>query len=139
VVPSSSAASGPLACSAVQLSVAASSDSKSYTIGQHPLLALVVTNTGPSACVMDLADRQIELRVYSGSARVWGSHDCAIQPGTSPQTLPVGQPIRREIQWSGLSSQPACAGVRQQVPDGSYTLYAYLAGRQGTTSKFSFG
>ena len=66
-----------------------------------------------------------------------GSHDCAIQPGTAAAVLPVKQPIRREVQWSGLSSQPACAGTRTRVGAGTYTLHALLAGREGATSTFT--
>jgi hypothetical protein len=125
-------------CTKTQLTLAAATDAKSYAIGDKPKLALVLTNKGPRPCSTDLADKQIELRVFSGSARVWGSHDCQIQPGTSVQTLPVGRPTRREIEWSGLSSQPSCAGVRQQVPAGNYTLFALLGGQQGSTAAFSF-
>lgn len=134
----SSATAAPAACRADQLSIAAASDAASYPVGAKPDLAIVVTDKGPAPCVADLADPQIELRVYAGSARVWGSHDCQVQPGASPQTLPVGQPIRRVIEWSGLSAQPGCAGVRQRVPAGTYTLYALLAGRQGTAATFAF-
>lgn len=135
--PRSSSTPPAKACSASQLKVAAASDSTAYRAGAKPKVALVVTNLGPGACVADLSDRQIELRIYNGSARIWGSHDCAIQPGTSPSTLPVGQQTRREIQWSGLSSRVGCAGVRQRVPAGNYTLFAYLAGHQGSTAAFS--
>jgi hypothetical protein len=99
---------------------------------------MLVTNKGPAPCVTDLADQQIELRVFSGSARVWGSHDCAVEPGTSREMLPVGQQIRREIEWSGLSSQVGCAGIRQRVSAGSYTLFASLAGHQGKPAQFAF-
>lgn len=134
----STAPAAPVACTAGQLSIAAASDAASYPVGAKPDLAIVVTNRGPAPCVADLADPQIELRVHAGSARVWGSHDCQIAPGSSPQTLPVGEPIRRVIQWSGLSSQPNCAGVRQRVPAGTYTVYALLAGRQGAKATFAF-
>ena len=119
------------------MTIAAASSAASYPAGAKPTVAIVVTNKGPQPCVQDLSDSQIELRVYNGSARVWGSHDCLIQPGTAPATLPVGQPIRREIQWSGLSSQPACAGTRTRVAAGRYTLFAYLSGQQGSTSTFT--
>jgi hypothetical protein len=135
---SSSSHSAPKACAGSQLSIAAATDKPSYAIGERPKVALLVTNQGPAPCVGDLADAQIELRVLSGSARVWGSHDCAIEPGVSKQTLPVGQQIRREIEWSGLSSQVGCAGVRQRVPAGTYTLYALLGGRQGKIATFTF-
>ncbi|MFL6162885.1 MAG: hypothetical protein ACJ74U_11740 [Jatrophihabitantaceae bacterium] len=127
----------PQTCSPSQLAISAGSSAGSYPAGAQPTVAIVVTNRGPQPCVQDLSDTQIELRVYNGSARVWGSHDCLIQPGTAPATLPVGQPIRREIQWSGLSSQPACAGTRTRVGAGRYTLFAYLAGQQGSPSTFT--
>jgi hypothetical protein len=134
---SNSSAATPKACQFSQLSVAAATNAASYPAGAKPQVAIVVTNRGPGPCVQDLADAQIELRVYNGSARVWGSHDCQVQPGTSLSTLPVGQQIRRAIEWSGLSSRPGCAGVRTRVGAGTYTLYAYLAGHGGTTSRFS--
>jgi hypothetical protein len=134
---SSRSASPAKACQPSQLAVKAATDAGSYPAGAKPRVAIVVTNRGPAPCVQDLADSQIELRVYNGSARVWGSHDCQIQPGTSRSTLPVGQPIRRAIEWSGLTSRPGCAGVRTRVGAGTYTLYAYLAGQGGTTSRFS--
>ncbi len=135
--PVSSSAAVPKPCVAGQLKIAAASDATSYPAGAKPKVALVVINRGPLACVQDLSDSQIELRVYNGSARVWGSHDCLVQPGSNASTLPVGQPIRREVEWSGLSSQPGCAGVRTRVSAGDYTLSAYLAGRVGTTTTFS--
>jgi hypothetical protein len=87
--------------------------------------------------VQDLADSQVELRVYNGASRVWGSHDCQIEPGVMDRTLAVGQPVRVSEVWSGLSSQPHCAGVRQRVGAGTYTLYPLLAGHEGTASQFA--
>lgn len=133
----SSSAPAPKPCTAAQLSIAASTSAASYPAAAKPVVAIVVTNIGTAPCVQDLADGQIELRVFNGSARVWGSHDCAIQPGTADAVLPVKQPIRREVQWSGLSSQPACAGTRTRVGAGTYTLHALLAGREGKTTTFT--
>jgi hypothetical protein len=133
-----SSAGPPKPCTAAHLKIAAATDAKSYPVGAKPKVAIVVTNVGPTPCVADLADKQIELRVFAGSARVWGSHDCAVAPGTSPATLPVGMPIKRDIEWSGLSSLPGCTGVRQRVPAGTYTLLATLAGQQGTPATFTF-
>jgi hypothetical protein len=53
------------------------------------------------------------------------------------RTLAVNQPVRVSIIWSGLSSQPNCAGTRQRVGAGSYTLYALLAGHVGTAAQFT--
>lgn len=124
-------------CQASQLKVAAVVAQTQYHVGDHPQLLLQVTNTGTAPCVQDLADSQVELRVYNGESRVWGSHDCQVEPGTNPQTLLVGHPVRVSIIWSGLSSQPKCAGTRQRVGAGAYTLYALLSGHTGTAAQFS--
>lgn len=133
----SSAAPPPPPCDPGQLSVAAVSSKPSYHVGEQPVLELQVTNHGSQPCVQDLADRQVELKVYNGESRVWGSHDCQIQPGTNERTLMVGLPVRVAITWSGLSSQPHCAGTRQRVGVGTYTLYATLSGHTGKATTFT--
>jgi hypothetical protein len=131
-------AGGGLApCVATQLTVSAGSQAPSYKVGDQPVLVLQVLNNGPANCTQDLADTQVELRVYNGAARVWGSHDCQIEPGTSVKTLVAGTPVGVQVTWSGLSSQPACAGTRQRVGAGTYTVYPYLAGAQGVVAQFS--
>jgi hypothetical protein len=124
-------------CQASALKVAAVVDKPSYRVGEQPMVLMQVTNPGPTPCVQNLADSQVELRVYNGESRVWGSHDCTIQPGISDRTLAVGQPVRVSVIWSGLSSQPKCAGTRQRVGAGTYTLYALLSGHEGTAAQFT--
>lgn len=134
-VKSSSAAPEP--CAAKDLQIAAVSSKPNFSVGDEPVLELQVTNTGDAPCVQDLADPQVELKVYNGASRVWGSHDCQIEPGTNPMTLEVGQPVRVSVTWSGLSSQPHCAGTRQRVGAGTYTLYAALSGHTGKATQFT--
>jgi hypothetical protein len=140
---SSSAATGrtsspaALPCDPANLQVQAVAGRASYHVGDQPVLELQVTNVGPQPCVQDLADKQVELRVYNGESRVWGSHDCLVQPGTNMRTLAVDMPVRVAITWSGLSSQPNCAGTRQRVGAGTYTLYALLSGHTGKATQFT--
>ncbi|MDQ6851967.1 MAG: hypothetical protein M3070_18910 [Actinomycetota bacterium] len=127
----------PKQCDVRQLKLTAVSDRSSYHAGASPVLMLQVTNTAASPCVQDLADRQVELRVYNGESRVWGSHDCTILPGTDDHSLAGHSAVRVSVVWSGLSSQPRCAGTRQQAGAGTYTLYASLGGRDGSAAQFS--
>jgi len=127
----------PLPCVASALSIAAVTSQASYPVDAQPTLSMQVTNTGSTPCVQNLADSQIVLRVYNGVSRVWGSHDCQVQPGTDNRTLAVNQPVKISVVWSGRSSQPNCAGTRQQVGAGTYTLYASLAGHDGKAAQFS--
>jgi hypothetical protein len=119
------------------LGVAATTDAKQYRLNQRPELEIRVTNTGQAPCMANLSDSQIELLVYNGWSRVWGSHDCTVQPGNSPVTLAPQQTARRTISWSGTSSQPHCAGSRERVGMGSYTLRARFAGMDGRTATFT--
>jgi hypothetical protein len=121
------------------LSIAAQTQAKRYQVGQQPELEIQVTNTGQAPCVANLSDSEIELLVYNGESRVWGSHDCQVQPGASPLTLTPRQSVRRSIRWTGLSSQPHCAGHRQRVGAGNYTLHAQFGQIDGRTATFSIG
>jgi hypothetical protein len=134
---SSSNSATPQPCAPSALAVQAVAAKSSYHVGDSPVLELQVTDIGAGPCVQDLADKQIELRVYNGESRVRGSHDCQIEPGTNLRTLNVDHPVRVAITWSGLSSQPGCAGTRQRVGAGTYTLYALLAGKTGKAAQFT--
>jgi hypothetical protein len=127
----------PARCSIGGLKLAAMVDKPAYHVGDQPSVMLQVTNSTALPCVQDLSDSQIELRVYNGASRVWGSHDCQIQPGSADRTLMAGQSVRVSVTWSGLSSQPKCAGTRQRVGAGTYTLYGLLAGKEGTAAQFA--
>jgi hypothetical protein len=127
------------ACATKQLQLRAIVGKQNYKVGDDPLLQLQVTNTGTVPCIQNLADKEVEMRVYNGESRVWGSHDCKVMPGANLRTLSPKVPVLVSIQWSGLSSQPSCAGTRQRVNAGTYTLYASLAGRTGTATQFSIG
>ena len=125
-------------CAAGAVTIAAATDAASYPVGASPALRIVLTNVSAAPCTADLSDQQIELFVYFGEARIWGSHDCNIEPGTAVQTLPVGQAVTREIVWTGLSSVPGCTATRQRAVAGTYTLRPTLSGVAGTPSTFVF-
>ncbi len=127
----------PSKCTAVQLSLSAASDHPSYVVGDSPVLSIVVQNVSHNPCVQDLADPQVVLRVYNGESRVWGSHDCKIEPGTDDRTLVPGAAVRVSIVWSGLSSMPSNCDNRQRAGAGTYTLYASLSGREGRAAQFT--
>lgn len=127
----------PVSCVPSVLKVAAVTQAGGYRVGQQPNLAIEVTNTGTAPCIANLSDSQIELIVFNGASRVWGSHDCQVEPGTSPVTLMARKPVRRSIQWTGLSSRPECAGSRQRVGAGVYTLRVHLGKMESADAKFT--
>lgn len=136
--PPSSSASGPAQpCAPANLALAALTNKAQYKVGEQLTLSIRVTNKGKSACVVDLGDPQVLLKVYNGESRVWGSHDCQVTPGKVERTLMARQAVKVSIVWSGLSARPNCAGPRQRVGAGSYTLEAFLAGHRATVAQFA--
>jgi hypothetical protein len=127
----------PKSCPSSSLTLAAVTNHPKYSVGDQPEVSIQVTNKGTVSCIVDLADPQIVMRVYNGESRVWGSHDCKIEPGVDNRTLMAGTSVRVSIVWSGLSSQPKCAGSRERVGAGTYTLYASLAGHEAKAAQFT--
>ncbi len=134
---STTTAAPPADCAAGDLALKAVTQHTSYKVGDSPYVQLQVTNTGPKPCVQNLADQQVELRIYNGESRVWGSHDCKVAPGTAARTLNPKVSVLVSIKWSGLTSQPGCAGTRQRVGAGTYTLYGSLSGHQAGATQFT--
>jgi len=110
----------------------------SYKVGQQPVLMLEAINTKPTACTESFGDDNVELRIYNGEMRIWGSNDCSAGAAESVErVLEPGVPVRVRIQWSGLTSQPECAGTRQRVNAGTYSLYPRLDGQDGSAAQFA--
>lgn len=135
--PSTSTPAGKGFCNVADLTVAADTAKKSFPVKSKPGLSMLVTNTTAAPCKLDVADKHVEWRVYSGDVRFWGSHDCAEKSGSNVVTLTARQAIRLSISWSGLTSAPKCTGTRLAVQAGTYKLYAYLDGKVSAATTFT--
>lgn len=133
----STAAKGKGFCAGANLDITAGTAKASFAVKSNPGLAMLVRNTSGSSCKLDVADKHVEWRVYSGDVRVWGSHDCALQAGSDVVTLSAHQAIRLDVTWSGLTSAPKCSATRMAVQVGTYTLYAYLDGKRSSAKTFT--
>lgn len=127
----------PVTCVPSVLRIQGATPAPHYRVGQQPTLEIQVTNTGAVPCITDLSDGQVQLLVYNGESRVWGSHDCKVKPGSSQVMLIPARTVRRSIVWTGLSSQPRCAGNRMRVGVGNYTLKVRLGQIDGTPQTFT--
>lgn len=116
-------------CGRGELKIEAATSSSSFPQRSQPTFYLQVTNTSQRPCKHDLADEQVELTLRSGDARIWGSHDCQVQPGRDVVTLLPDTAVRRGIVWSGRTSAPNCNGTRLYAQAGTYELYASLSGQ----------
>lgn len=136
--PPSATASGaaPAACSIDALQLQAKTDQETYPAGVEPKLTLVVTNPGPAPCRTDLGSSQLELRVLSGTDRIWSSDDCAPDGAAEPSVLQPGQPWAAGLTWSRTRSAPTCPSGQPKADPGTYRLYARLGSRLSAPAVF---
>jgi hypothetical protein len=135
--PTTSAAGAtPAACSVDALQLQAKTDQEPYPAGVEPKLTLVVTNPGPAPCRTDLGSSQLELRVLSGTDRVWSSDDCAPDGAAEPSVLQPGQPWAASLTWSRTRSAPTCPSGEPKADPGTYRLYARLGNRLSAPAVF---
>lgn len=126
----------PKPCTNTMLKVQAVVEHASYSVGDEPVVMLEALDTASAPCVQDFGDGHVDLRIYNGESRVWGSNDCGPKAAAIERTLMPNKPVRVRVTWSGLSSQPSLCDHRQRVGAGTYTLYASLSGKQGTATQF---
>lgn len=126
-------AQGRLVCSDASISLTSTVGRPSYGLGSKPILGLTVVNTGPEACMRDVSGSLQTFTVYgAGNKRMWSTADCFPGEGTDVRRLEPGQSVHYDIRWSGTTSQPGCAGERQPVPAGAYTVVAALGSLNAT-------
>ncbi|WP_224387821.1 hypothetical protein [Pseudonocardia sp. ICBG1293] len=119
---------GPVPCTDAMIEVRAETGQPTYPSDARPELRLVVTNVSGQPCVRDLDGAEQEIAVWSGdgASRLWSSNDCANPSSDDLRTLVPGQPVAFAVTWTGLASEPGCAGERNRVGPGGYRVLARL-------------
>jgi hypothetical protein len=118
------AAGGPCSDDMIELTMRAPTQ---VPAGTTPILTIVVRNVSEVPCVrrLDAELQEIELFDAAGE-RVWGSNDCRPEQSDRKATLTPQEGVALEIDWSGLTSAPACAGERTVPSAGVYVLRGRL-------------
>lgn len=127
------------ACPDQVIAVQTQTGTPSYPVGQHPLFRLLITNIGPAACTRDLDPRLRELIVTTTATngRVWSDRDCTTVHYPDLRTLQPGMPAVFELRWSGLTSNPHCAGTHTPALAGAYQLMGRFGDRSGGPIPFA--
>jgi hypothetical protein len=96
-------------------------------VGAKPTFELRVVNTSRAPCVRALDKGLQERAILDGAGRrLWGSNDCFPETSRDTRTIAPGEVVSLPIIWSGLTSQPACAGARTPLAPGTYLVRGRL-------------
>ena len=128
-------------CTAEDLTLIVTTDTRAYPAGSQPAFAVTITNTSTSSCAVDAGEASRELLVTSGSDRIWSSLDCvAADAAERVLLLPAGgsdDPV--SVTWPRIRS---AAGCTEGLPDprpGTYRVVAKLVGAASEPAVFDLG
>ena len=113
-------------CPSESVKVAASTDAPVYPAGTTPVLTLTVTNTGSTACEINVGTTQMEFVVASGSDRIFSSLDCQDGAQDFIKKVEPGASETANFPWERNRSAPGCAAVASNPNPGYYMFTARL-------------
>ncbi|MFO7252491.1 MAG: hypothetical protein DIU60_017240 [Actinomycetes bacterium] len=117
--------SGDARCSEEDVVVHLEGLQEVYPPGVRPRFVVMLVNTGDEPCVLDVGPRALDLRITSGSDRVWSSADCVGGDGaTKLHRLERGVPFVRSISWNRHRSGKDCSAAHPEAKAGTYVATA---------------
>ncbi|WP_199539153.1 hypothetical protein [Desertihabitans brevis] len=113
----------PVTCDSEQLRVTLVG-SGSVRSGEDQELALSVINGMSEACQLMLDEKTFELRIYSGTDRIWTTDHCAAWVPAKTTTLQPEQAHEWSMTWPGLRSDGDCSLTDTPLRAGTYVATA---------------
>ncbi|WP_191089226.1 hypothetical protein [Microbacterium radiodurans] len=118
-------------CSARSVQVSAVTDKDAYGGGENPQLSISLTNSGASACLLNVGTATQKLTISSGPDVWWRSTDCQSESSDQVVQIDPGQTVSSvtPIVWDRTrSSVDTCDGDRPAAPAGYFNLAVEIGG-----------
>ncbi|MEA5155455.1 hypothetical protein [Raineyella sp.] len=125
---------GTAACQASDIRVALSGGSGAG-IGQQTTFTVQLTNGSSSPCRIGVDKSLVEMKIVSGSDRIWSTADCdGWLPTKSSAEVKAGESLSVDVGWPGRRSYPGCKLGSKAISAGTYVVTAEYQGA-GTAKK----
>jgi hypothetical protein len=104
-------------CNPAVITLEPITDSTSYAEGAQPQISMRITNTGASACTLDVGTAAQEYIIVSGSDPIWNSRTCQTNAAPLEQVLEPNTPLTSTpFAWDRTRSDPStCNSSRPEV------------------------
>lgn len=114
----------------------AEQDQQIYGAGANPGFRITVVNTEEPTCTVDVGGQAMEIRVHSGSDRVFSTADCVEGEGRQERQLSRGVPHEYTFTWERERSFEDCRESTSAAQPGWYraNLHGDYAGDQSELS-----
>ena len=104
-------------------------------IGQPVTFTLALINHNGRACVLKRTPATVELKIYSGTDRIWSTDDCAKLVAPTSQLVKVASTVTWKVAWDGRRSAAGC-GHRSGTPRaGTYFATFQFSGAKPTQQR----
>jgi hypothetical protein len=100
------------------------------TLKERSTFTLSLINGSGRTCTASVDSDDFELRIYSGSDRIWSTKDCSRQVKPLRRTLAVEQALEWKLTWNGLRSRSGCRQGSEPLQSGTYWATADLDGAE---------
>jgi hypothetical protein len=110
-------------CSPAVISIEPLTDATEYAAGVQPQISMRITNTGSSACTLDVGTAAQEYSIVSGSDPIWNSRTCQTEETSLALVIEPNTPLTTEpFAWDRTRSDPGtCTSARPEVIAGGAT------------------
>jgi hypothetical protein len=101
---------------------------RNLELEQPATFGLSVINGGKDACAVSVNSKNFELKIYSGSDRIWSTKDCSTAVTSITTRLESEQTVEWKMTWDGLRSADGCKHGTESLEGGTYIATAELSG-----------
>lgn len=118
----------PAACQPADLRLALGGGAGA-AVGVATTFTVQITNGSAVPCSVGWAPATAELRIFSGTDRIWSTDDCAAWfTPVAPQVVEPGKALSANVVWQGKRSYPGCKLGSTALQPGTYVATAEIDG-----------
>jgi hypothetical protein len=130
--------SGPLDCPAEELRLTLTGKQR-LAPKQPTTFQLSLINGTEQTCIAGVTRNNFELKIYSGSDRIWSTEDCrsAIKPIS--RKLASEHAVAWSLTWEGERSKSNCKSDHEALRPGTYVATAQLEGAEPVQLRILLG
>jgi hypothetical protein len=110
-----------VACKGKDLRATLRGDRHQVKTGADVRFRLSIVNASEKACTVSVNPKNYQLKIYSGTDRIWSSRDCARLVPTIRRIVKPEQDVAWTMTWNGKRSrQGADCATRPETPRPGY-------------------
>lgn len=120
---------GPVECDPAEVTLKVTGTSP-VTAGVVTKFKLSYTNDAAYTCRLNLVKNPMELRIYSGTDRIWSTADCEAWGHEGVHSVKAGAAWVGTIAWPARRSEPTCELRPETLQPGTYVATLLMSGNQ---------